>query len=70
MKSNNKFAIAGNIKKYRQKMEISQDKLSKIADITYNTIIKIESGANKNPTIETLAKIAKALGVAVDDLIK
>lgn len=70
MKSNNKSAIAENIKKYRQKMGISQDRLSKIADVTYNTIIKIESGSNKNPTIETLAKIAKALGVGVDDLIQ
>ncbi|MCM8832293.1 MAG: helix-turn-helix domain-containing protein [Candidatus Omnitrophica bacterium] len=70
MKSNNKSTIAENIKKYRQKLVISQDKLSKLADVTYNTIIKIESGANKNPTIETLAKIAKALGVKVDDLLK
>mgnify|MGYP006866174119 CR=1 FL=1 len=30
-------------------MNVSQDRLSKLADITYNTIIKIESGANKNP---------------------
>ncbi len=70
MKSNNKSTIAENIKKYRQKLGISQDRLSKLADVTYNTIIKIESGANKNPTIETLAKIAKALGVKVDDLLK
>jgi transcriptional regulator with XRE-family HTH domain len=70
MKANTKSAIAENIKKYRNEMGISQDRLSKLADVTYNTIIKIESGANKNPTIETLAKIAKALGVAVDDLIK
>jgi len=51
-------------------MSVSQDRLSKLADVTYNTIIKIESGANKNPTIETLAKIARALDVGVDDLIK
>jgi len=70
MKSNNKSIIAENIKKYRNKMGVSQDRLSKLADITYNTIIKIESGVNKNPTIETLAKIAKALSVGVDDLIK
>ena len=70
MKSNNKSKIAENIKKYRKKLGISQDKLSKLANVTYNTIIKIESGANKNPTITTLAKIAKALGVKVDDLIK
>ena len=70
MKSNNKSTIAENIKKYRNKMSVSQDRLSKLADVTYNTIIKIESGANKNPTIETLSKIAKALGVGVDDLIR
>ena len=70
MKSNNKSTIAENIKKYRSKLSISQDKLSKLADVTYNTIIKIESGANINPTIETLTKIAKALEVGVDDLIK
>ena len=70
MKSNNKSTIAENIRKYRNKMGVSQDRLSKLADVTYNTIIKIESGSNKNPTIETLAKIAKALGVGVDDLIQ
>lgn len=70
MGSSDKSAIAENIKKYRQRLGISQDRLSKLADVTYNTIIKIESGANKNPTIETLAKIAKALRVGVDDLIK
>ena len=70
MTSINKSTIADNIKKYRNKMGVSQDRLSKLADVTYNTIIKIESGANTNPTIETLAKIAKALNVGVDDLIK
>jgi len=70
MKSNNKSTIAENIKKYRNKMSVSQDRLSKLADVTYNTIIKIESGANINPTIETLSKIAKTLDVGVDDLIK
>jgi DNA-binding XRE family transcriptional regulator len=62
--------ISKNIKKHREKLGISQDRLSKLADVTYNTIIKIESGANINPTIDTLTKIAKALNVKVDDLIK
>ncbi|MBI1999090.1 MAG: helix-turn-helix transcriptional regulator [Parcubacteria group bacterium] len=70
MGASNNSKIANNIKKYRNKLGISQDKLSKLADVTYNTIIKIESGANINPTIETLSKIAKALNVGVDDLIK
>ena len=68
--NNNNSRIADNIKKYRNKLDISQDKLSKLADVTYNTIIKIESGANTNPTVETLQKIAKALDVGLDDLVK
>ena len=70
MSASNNSKIADKIKKYRNKLGISQDKLSKLADVTYNTIIKIESGANINPTIETMSKIAKALNVGVDDLIK
>ena len=62
--------IAQNIKKYRKKKGISQDKLSKIAGVTYNTVIKIESGATQNPRVETLRLIAKALGVGVDNLIQ
>ena len=62
--------IAKNIKKYRAKLGISQDKLSKLASITLHTITKIESGSTPNPTIETMAKIAKGLGVSIDDLIK
>lgn len=70
MSPSKKSTIANNIKKYRQKLGISQDRLSKMADVTYNTIIKIESGGSQNPTIDTLSKIAKALGVSVDDLIQ
>jgi transcriptional regulator with XRE-family HTH domain len=62
--------IAKNIKKYREKKGISQDKLSKLAGITLHTITKIESGATPDPRIETVKKIANALGVSVDDLIK
>jgi len=44
--------IAKNIKKYRAKLGISQDKLSKLAGITLHTITKIESGATPDPRIE------------------
>ena len=64
------MSIASNLKKYRKKKGVSQDKLSKLADVTYNTIIKLESGATKNPRVETLQLIAVALGVSVDDLLK
>lgn len=68
--SNEISAIAKNIKKHRNKLGISQDKLSKLASVTLHTLTKIETGATPDPRIETLKKIAKGLGVSVDDLIK
>lgn len=62
--------ISQNIKKYRAKLDVSQDKLSKLADVTLHTLTKIESGATPDPRIETLRRIAKALNVGVDDLIQ
>jgi transcriptional regulator with XRE-family HTH domain len=62
--------IGKNIKQYRQEKELSQDKLSKLADLSLNTVVKIELDESPNPTIETIQKIAKALGVSVDDLLK
>jgi len=61
--------IADNVRKARKKAGLSQDKLAREAGVAYNTVVKIESGENKNPTIETLRSIAKALDVSVDDLI-
>jgi len=70
--SNNspKSKIGKNLKKIRQEKGISQDRLSKLADLSLNTVVTVESGANPNPTIETLTKIAQALDARVDDLIK
>ena len=62
--------IAKNIKKYRKERGLSQDKLSRLADVSHATIIKIESGGIQSPTINTAQKIAKALGVGLEDLIK
>ncbi len=62
--------IGKNIKRYRQDKGLSQDKLSKLADLSLNTVVKIELDESPNPTIETIQRIAKALGVSVDDLLK
>jgi transcriptional regulator with XRE-family HTH domain len=62
--------VAKNIKKYRKGKGLSQDKLSRLADVAHATIIKIESGGIQSPTIDTVQKIAKALGISVENLIK
>ena len=62
--------IGKNIKRYRQDKGLSQDKLSKLADLSLNTVVKMELDESPNPTIETIQRIAKALDVSVDDLLK
>lgn len=62
--------IGNNIRKYRKKLGISQDVLSKRANLAFHTVAKIEAGSTLNPTIETVKKLADALGVSLDDLMK
>lgn len=62
--------IAANFKRIRNKMSYSLEKVARLADLSLNTIVKIENGVNQNPTIDTLMKISKALEVEVNDLIK
>jgi len=62
--------ISDNLRKLRSKKGYSLEKIARLADLSLNTIVKVENGVNQNPTIETLTKIAKALEVGVDDLIK
>jgi len=68
--SKGKSRISTNIKKYRNKLGISQDVLSKRANLAFHTIAKIEAGSTPNPTIKTVKKIADALGVSLDGLMK
>jgi len=61
--------LAGNIRRLRRKKGLSQEKLARLADISNNTLVKIEMGMAKEPTITTVKKIAKALGVSIDELV-
>jgi len=70
MAESSKNNIAKTVKRLREKMRISQEKLARLADVSNNTIINIEAGKQGNPTIETLKKIAKALNTPIEDLIK
>jgi len=62
--------LSKNVKRLREAKGISQEKLARLADVANNTLIKMETGENKNPTLETLKKVAQALEISVDDLIK
>ena len=63
------MSISNNLKKIRAEKGYSLEKVARLADLSLSTVVKIEDGTNKNPTIDTLSKIAKALEVGIDDLI-
>ena len=62
--------LAENIRRLRKKKGLSQEKLARLADISNNTLIKIEQEVAKDPTITTVTKIASALEVSIDELVK
>ncbi len=62
--------IGDNVRRWRKKRSLSQEKLARLADVSLNTLTKIESGFAKKPTIQTAAKLAKALDVSLDELVK
>ncbi len=65
-----KNMIGDNVQKFRKKKGLTQDGLARKADIPYTTLTKLESNVVKKPSVQTIAKIAKALDVSIEELIK
>jgi len=66
--SSEKFYLK-NLRKLREKKGWSREKLARESEISYHTIIKIEREVIKNPKLETLIKLSRALGVSLDRLV-
>jgi transcriptional regulator with XRE-family HTH domain len=58
-----------NLNKIRTQKGISQGDIAQELKVSRGFISTIENGKT-NPTLSTIAKIAKALGVSVDELLK
>ncbi len=58
------------IKKLREERGLSQQALAEKAKVTDAYIAMLETGVRKNPTIDTLKRLAKALGVPVTALLE
>lgn len=61
--------LSKRLKELRRGVGWSQQKLAEKAGLSYNAITKIEQGAAKRPTIQTMVKIADAFGVSLDELV-
>lgn len=71
MKSqNNNETIGNKIKQLRNKQELTQDELARKSNLPYTTLTKIETSVITKPSIQTVIKIAKGLGIGIDDLMK
>ena len=62
--------IGENIKKRRTKLGLSQEDFAQKSGVKYTTLTKIESGVIKTPSVLMVEKIAKVLGVSIEELIK
>jgi len=61
--------LGKNLKRIRITKGISQGKIARILKVGRSFITNIENGKT-NPTLDTIAKIAKAIGVSVGELMK
>ena len=61
--------LGKNLKRIRTKKGISQGQISRILEVDKSFVSNIENGKT-NPTLATIAKIAKAIGVSVGELMK
>ena len=58
-----------NLKGIRTKKGISQGDIARTLEVSRGFISTIENGKT-NPTLSTISKLAKALGVSSDELLK
>lgn len=61
--------LGQNLKRIRTKKNISQGDIARELGVSRGFISTIENGKT-NPTLATIAKLAKAVGVSVNDLLK
>jgi transcriptional regulator with XRE-family HTH domain len=62
-------AFGRNLRDTRERAGLSQETLAQRADMHRNAVALIETG-KRDPRVSTVAKLAKALGVSTQDLLK
>lgn len=56
------------VRKMRKQKELTQEKLAELTGIDYSYLNLIENG-KRNPSLRVIAKIARILGVRLEDLV-
>lgn len=61
--------LGDNLKRIRTEKGISQGEIARILETDKGFVSNIENGKT-NPTLATITKLAKAVGVSADELLK
>ena len=61
--------LGDNMKRIRTRKKMSQGDIARALDVDRGYISNIENG-KKNPTLATIKKLADALGISADELLK
>ena len=61
--------LGQNMKRIRIKKKMSQGDIARALEVDRGYISNIENG-KKNPTLATIQKLANALGISADELLK
>ncbi len=61
--------LGANMKRIRLEKQMSQGDICRKLDVDRSYISNVENG-NKNPTLSTITRLAKALGVRIEELLK
>ena len=61
--------LGKNLKKIRVEKGISQGDIARALNVARSFVSDLENG-KRNPTLTTISKLAKAIGVSTDELLK
>jgi len=61
--------LGDNLKRIRTEKDISQGDIARALEVDKSFVSNIENGKT-NPTLATIAKLAKAIGVSVGELME
>ena len=61
--------LGDNLKRIRTEKDISQGDIARALEMDKSFVSNIENGKT-NPTLATIAKLAKAIRVSIDELLK
>lgn len=62
--------ITPRLKYLMKEKGLTVEQTAKLAEVDYNTIIKIKNGTNKNPTVKTMIGLCRAFGVTIQSFLE